>query len=734
MTLKNTTWIRSLWKCLLCALILSASPARAELSLCKVFSDGMVLQRDKPVKVWGWCTAGDTVTVTFAEQTKTAVADDTGRWDVALDPMAASAVNRAMNITTAQGGESKTIENILVGEVWISSGQSNMNWSIPKCDVNSRRTAANDELPDLRVFFIKCDQRYPPPSGKFHFEWKPQHDLPDTLQPAARWVEAGGSKLDEGGHPLRQVSAPAYFFARRLHLDLGVPVGLIDSSLGGSGIGPWCAPEGLATEPTDRSYYLDRLDPEKSEIIKEGRGHLNGEVGLYETFIHPLKGYAMRGMIWHQGESSANCALYEDHLRALVNGWRMVWEDPEFHAGIGQLYPYNAGPGYRWAETSWAQYRAGQHIPRAGSIVLNDHATLDDIHPQNKLASGERYAAWALSKVYEQGGLPQGPHPRKARWNAEGRRIEIDFDYVGEGLRLNAGEVPEEFRVRCADDAVYGCKAVISPDNKQIWLTSDHITEANHAVLVEHAWASHGNGVPNLVNSENLPLTLFKLAVRQDFTSTTLIEQDAQAGRAWQTSLRENVTSPYFLDNSYSFRLVDAPSWLKLTEGGILFGRPTDADLGLNTCRVELDDGDGRVVSATLKIQVVAAGSPLMVGWERGWYGHPDHKVAGVEAYFFGAHRLTGDNSQTYVGRVRRIGTWGSQDLHPLPQTSWWVCRIEKEGSVFDRQPYGRGDDPGGYLFRLYLSTPERGQNNPAIRRGRSHGLLQGGLQHARGE
>ena len=682
--MKNTTWIRSVWKCLLCALILSAGPAMAELSLCKVFSDGMVLQRDKPVKVWGWCTAGDTVTVTFAGQTKTAVTDDTGRWDVALDPMAASAVNRAMAITTAQSGESKTIENILVGEVWISSGQSNMNWGVSKCDTNSHRTAANDDLPNLRIFFIKCDQRYPPPSGGFHFEITPQNDLQDTLEPAPRWVEADGSKLF-GRNPsrsLRAVSGTGYFFARRLQLDLGVPVGLIDSSLGGSSIQPWCAPEGLATEPVDTGYYQDRLDPEGSKIEM---GHTNGKMGLYETFIHPIKGYAMRGMIWHQGESSANCALYEDRLRSLINGWRFVWDDPEFHAGIGQLYPYTEGASYRWVETSWAQYRAGQNIPLAGSIVLNDHGTLDDIHPRNKLASGERYAAWALSEVYEQGGLPQGPHPRKARWNAEHGRIEVDFDFVGEGLRLNAGTAPEEFRVRCADDAVYDCKAAISPDKKQIWLTSDHITEANQAVLVEHAWVAHGNGTPNVVNSENLPLTLCKIAVRQDFNSTTLIEQDAQAGRAWQASLRENVTFPYFLDNSYIFRLLDAPSWLKLTEGGTLYGTPTSDDLGLNTCRVELDDGDGRVVSAALKIHVVPAGAPMMVGWERGWCGPPDHKVAGVEASFLGRQRLTGHNNQAYVDNETFVasspdGTWGSQDIHPVPQTTWWICKIEKRG------------------------------------------------------
>ena len=668
-----------LWRVLGCALVLSASPAIAELRLCKIFSDGMVLQRDKPVKVWGWCTAGDTVTVTFAEQTKTAVADDTGRWDVALEPMAASAVNRAMTITTAQGGESKTIENILVGEVWISSGQSNMDWSILSCEANAQRLAASDSLPNLRVFFIKCDQRYPPPAGPggFRIEPKPQNALPDGLHPAPQWVEADGSKFQNGEHnSLREIAASGYFFARRLHLALGVPVGLIDSSLGGSAIGPWCAPEGLATEPTDRSYYLDRLDPEKSKIPA---GLVNGGVGLYETFIYPIKGYALRGMIWHQGESTANGALYEDHARALVNGWRMVWNDPDIHAGIGQLYPFTAGPGYRWVETSWAQYRAGQHIPLAGSIVLNDHGDLDDIHPRNKLASGERYAAWALSEVYERGGLPQGPHPRKARWNAENQRIEIDFDLIGEGLRLNTGEAPEEFRVRCADDAVYDCQAAISPDKKQIWLTSDQITEANPALLVEHGWVSRGNATPNVVNSDNHPLTVCKIAIRQDFTAATLTEQDAQADRAWQASLRENVTAPYFLDSSYSFRLVDAPSWLKLTESGILYGLPTEADLGLNTCKVELDDGDGRVASATLQVHVVPAGSLQMVGWERGWYGYPDHQVAGVEAFFFGAHPLTADNSQTYVDSSAD-GTWGSQSIYPQPETTWWVSRIQKQG------------------------------------------------------
>ncbi len=673
------------------------SVAHATLTMPKIFNDYMVLQREKPVKVWGWCAPVDTVTVTFAGQVKQAVADASGRWIVVLDPMEASFENRTMTISTALG-DSRSITHILVGEVWLSSGQSNMNWSIAKCQPDNVAIATGDNLPFLRLFFIKCDQRYPDSSGDFHFEVEPQDDLPDTLNPAPQWIYANGDLY--GVPSLNQFSGPAYFFARQLQLKLGVPVGMIDSSLGGSSIEPWIAPEGLATEPLEWDYYLDRLDPVGSGLQM---GHLNGEVGLYETFIYPIRGFAMRGMIWHQGESSANCLLYENQFRALINGWRIVWGDPELYAGVGQLYPYTPG-GERWPPTSWGQYRAGQRIPRAGSIVLNDHGNLDDIHPRNKYATGKRFAAWALSEVYEQGNLPQGPHPRKARWDAANNRIVIDFDYVGEGLHLNSGTAPEEFRVRCADDNVYPCTGQISPDQTQVWLTCPEITGSNPALMVEHAWQSSSD-TPNVVNSDDHPLTLCKIAVREDFTTATVVEQDAQVNTAFQADLTENVTEAYFFDDSFTFRLVGAPAWLSVSEDGMLYGTPGNGDLGLNTCTVELDDGDGRVVQAPLQINVVPVGSPLMIGWERGAFGSPDRKVAGADAVFHAALYLNGMNSQQYApAGFSQDGTWGSQAVNPPARTKGLFIKIEHSAEFSITNNTGADMVLDGIYFD-YIST-----------------------------
>ncbi len=661
---------------LLLALLGLGTAAHATLTMPKIFNDNMVLQRNKSVKIWGWCAAGDTVTVTFDGQVQQAVADAAGRWDVELDPMPANAVNQNMTITTALG-DSRTISNVLVGEVWLDSGQSNMNWALYKCDANSIATANADNLPNLRLFFVKCDQRYdangnPDPQGDFLFSLDPLDDFQPNLSPAPQWVSATTDVIPWGNNdPLSSFSGPGYFFARRLQLELGVPVGMIDVSLGGSSIEPWCAPEGLAEEPNEWTYLQKRLDPAGSAIPM---GSHAAEMGLYESFIHPIQGFTMRGFIWHQGEGNqGDCERYNDKLRALAKGWRKIWDDETLYMGVGQLYPYTAnyGDDYSWVRTSWGQYRAGQQIPLSGSIVLNDHGTLGDIHPQNKLATGERYAAWARSEVYEQGNLEQGPNPIKARWDDSNSRVVIDFEYIGGGLGLNKGTAPEEFRVRCADDQVYDCTAQISPDLTQIWLSSANISAGNPAVMVEHAWATRGDAQPNVVNSENHPLTLFRMAVIQDFYASAITEQDAQVDTPYQADLSDEVTVPYYLDKSFTFRLVGAPGWLHVTESGMLYGTPDSSDLGANSCTVELDDGAGRVVSAALNIAVVAVGSPLMVGWDRGLCGPAHHKVAGVDAVFLG-----GTHHEDYVSNPTD-GTWGGQSMNPPAQAHGLVSKVD---------------------------------------------------------
>jgi sialate O-acetylesterase len=497
------------------ALILLAQPAAAEVKLSPLFQHGAVLQREKPVPVWGHATAGKSVTVTFGGQTKTTTADPLGRWLVTLDALTASAESRVLAVTE-EGQPAVQVEDVLVGEVWLGSGQSNMEWRVANSRQEDQAIAAAGPLPLMRLFDV--------PKALNHLRQ-------DSVN--AKWTPT----TPETAH---NFSAVAYFFGKQLTEELKVPVGMIHSSWGGSRIEPWFAEEGLegidelATMRADRlakspgfpefdqpfRTYVSKvrdwtevaakaLDsglpaptmPTAPELLKLGSG---ADTGTYQAMIHPLSPYALRGFLWYQGESNnGEGMLYTAKMKALIAGWRTRFAAPEAPFLFVQLAPYNYGdarkydlPGIWWAQQETLKF------PHTGMAVTNDIGNVRDIHPTNKSEVGRRLALWALADTYGKDVVKSGP--LFSQFKVDGSSITIAFEHTGSGLKTRDGKAPTLFEIAGVDGNYHPAEAKISSDGKSIQLTSPTVSKPDRA---RFGWSQDAE--PNLMNQEGLPAASF---------------------------------------------------------------------------------------------------------------------------------------------------------------------------------------------------------------------------------
>jgi len=410
--------MRRLWIAL--SAVLLAISSFAELKLPALFSDGMVLQRDQQVPVWGWTDAGEEVTVSFGEQSVSGKADQDGKFMVRLKKMEASAEPRLLKIVS--GDDSAEVRNVLVGEVWLCSGQSNMQWPVHRAlDFEKEQAAANHPL--LRMFLT---------------------------------VEATSQKLEDNcsgswnvctPETVGDFSATAYFFGRDLQAVLDVPVGLVRSCWGGTRIESWMSPDFIRQNPDTvarveqfekqaQSYDQEaetekytRLKAEWDKAKAEGtplprrpwpKRHPHKDPNypgcLYNAMINPLVPYGMRGAIWYQGEANAGSveqALnYRNLLDTMVTEWRSDWDD-EFPFYAVQLVNFMK-PQKKPSETSgWVMIRESfltfhKEFPKAGMAVGIDVGEETNIHPSNKQAIGKRLAHQALAKTYGKDGVAGG--------------------------------------------------------------------------------------------------------------------------------------------------------------------------------------------------------------------------------------------------------------------------------------------------------------------------------------
>lgn len=470
---------------LLTSVVLGSPAARAEVTLPSIIGSQMVLQRDMPCPVWGWAAEGEEVTVEFAGQRHTTRAGAGGKWMVRLEPEAANAQPQAMTI---RGRNTLVLDDVLVGEVWLCSGQSNMEWPV------SRAANAEEEISaaqHARIRHIKIPHR--------------ASDKPEDNAASDGWQVCSPQSV--GGF-----TAVGYYFGRALLRELDVPVGLIGSNWGGTRIEPWTPPEGFRQVPAlaeiaqkldtfpARVTQKDPKDPARTTTTIDHQSPL----ALYNGMIHPLLPFAIRGAIWYQGESNnGEGMLYFEKMKALIGGWRSVWNRPDMPFYYVQLAPFRYGNRDSQALAGiWEAQTAALSIPHTGMAVTTDIGNTTDIHPTNKQEVGRRLALCALAGTYGKSGLIySGPLYRQMQ--IEGSKVRLLFDHTGGGLVSRDGRPLTHFTVAGADGDFVEARAEI--DGNTILVHSDQVARP---VAVRFAW--HQEAEPNLANKEGLPASPFR--------------------------------------------------------------------------------------------------------------------------------------------------------------------------------------------------------------------------------
>ena len=492
--------------------------ARAEVRLPKVFASHMVLQQEKPLAIWGWAEPKETVTVTLSTGSQQVQANEHGEWKATLPAMKAG----GPYTLTVNGSSKIEFEDVMIGEVWLCSGQSNMEMGIGMC-LDAEKEIAAADYPGIRLLMVTKS-------------WKPepQNDIEGT------WKVCSPKTIAEGGWG--GFSACAYYFGRELHKKLGVAVGLIDSSWGGTRIEPWTPPEGFAAVPALKKEYemVELGDPQSAlhqqrleQFLKETEQWLGAArqalternlvpamptypaellpphdlqqaTALYNGMIHPIHPFALRGAIWYQGESNATEGmLYAEHMKALIAGWRQLWGEGEFPFYFVQIAPFTYGFNPEVIGEFWEAQTAAQAIPTTGMAVITDIGNLKDIHPKNKQEVGRRLALWALAKTYGQEKQEYSGPTFKAM-TIEGDKLRVTFDHVGGGLASRDGQPLSWFEVIDADDGGF-VKADARIDGAAVVLSAP---EVKHPVAMRFAWGMLAE--PNLMNAEGLPAGAFR--------------------------------------------------------------------------------------------------------------------------------------------------------------------------------------------------------------------------------
>ena len=491
---------------LITSLCLTQSTVFADVKLPHVIGSNMVLQRDIPVLIWGWADADEEITVMLGEHKVSTKADAKGNWQVKFPAMSAGGPHQM----TVSGKNTIELTNVLVGEVWICSGQSNMALSVSRSN-NGEAEIASANYPQIRLFHVPKKPSGLPASD-VNAVWRPTE--PDTI---------------------KNFSAVAYFFGRKLHKELGVPIGLINTSWGGTRIEPWTPPIGFDSVPKLRSIhqeiqethsnYRKELVQRLEEIeawVQETRNALAKDqpifpmpenphplnhhakpTGLYNGMVYPLVPFAMRGVIWYQGESNLQDGLmYHEKMKALINGWREVWGQGDFPFYFVQLAPFEYETDPLALPQIWEAQTETLSIPDTGMAVITDIGNLKNIHPRNKQEVGVRLALWALAKTYERSNLVySGPLYKSMK--AKGNTIRIGFNHVGGGLTPRDGKPLTWFEIAGKDKSFVSAQAKIDGDEVVVW--SDTVIEP---VAVRFGW--HQEAEPNLMNKEGLPASPFR--------------------------------------------------------------------------------------------------------------------------------------------------------------------------------------------------------------------------------
>ena len=478
---------------LLTSLALSLPAVRADVVLSSIISNGMVLQRGVPAPVWGWAGAGEEVTVEFGGQVKKAMPGPDRKWMVDLDPLEASATPRSMTIS---GKNKILLENILVGEVWIAAGQSNMDWTFHQIDPAEREFAESQkENPLIRAFHV-------------HKNLKAGIPMDDT---AGVWKDAAQMVVGPNS-----VSAVGFFFALDLAKSLGIPVAILDVNWGGQKIEPFLAPEGykavgLPFKEPDRSVFTGPQAPPnglKTAFNVPRNQYGNAENFIYNAMVAPLAPYAVQGTIWYQGESNRGSEDYLKKLQALSAGWSQVFRVNDMPLLMVQIAPFDYSKGKDLsssllADTIWAaQYQAAETIPGVAVVPIHDtNIAIKNIHPKHKRTVGERLAASALKNQYQKSGVVASA-PRFQSASREGSRVVVSFSGILNGLTTTDGKAPSWFEL--SSDGVSFVPAQAELQGNTVLVSAESIPEPK---FVRMGWLD--TAIPNLKDKDAWPVFAF---------------------------------------------------------------------------------------------------------------------------------------------------------------------------------------------------------------------------------
>jgi sialate O-acetylesterase len=493
------------------ALTLTAGPLRAELKLASPFTAHMVLQREMKVPVWGTAEVNEKVTVEFAGQKKSVTAGTDGKWRVDLDSLAVSEEGRTLTVSGSRTAQPVKLDDVLVGEVWLASGQSNMEFTMSK-KIKSFAGVTNEEqeiaaanYPTIRMFTGAGTKTYSPQSSVAG-EW--QVCRPETA-PA--------------------FSAVGYFFARDLQKEIKVPVGIVTLAFGASTAEAWIRRETLAADPQLKPF-LDRFDaaveafrtnpppaaaPDDASATNAAPGarrrgnrsrdpvqDQHNATVLFNGMIAPVAPFAMRGAIWYQGESivggAAGRALYPRVQETLIRDWRALWGEGDFPFYIVQLAGQEAESNSPWVREAQATVLA---LPHTGMAVTTDIGEAKNVHPRNKQDVGDRLARIALAGTYGRKLESSGPMYESMR--VEGDTIRVRFSHLGGGLVARGGTL-RWFVIAGADMKFVAANARIDGDT--VIVSNPNVTAP---VAVRYAWVNFPDGC-NLYNAAGLPAPQFR--------------------------------------------------------------------------------------------------------------------------------------------------------------------------------------------------------------------------------
>ena len=514
---------------------------------------------------------------------------------VKLAPMKADAKAAEMKISCPGGN--RTITDILVGEVWLCSGQSNMAWTVGNSAKGKEMVAAANN-PSIRL--LNIPRR---PAGY------PRHGFSATWQ---RCTPATVSTF----------SAVGYYFGLELFDALKVPVGLIESAWGGTRIEPWTPPAGFAMVPQTKTYlyqiaaankeyqaqlkkclpYMDKWLAQAREDLAAGKNikplepaypvhKLNSRTmptGLYNGMIAPLVPFAMRGAVWYQGESNlADGMNYFYKMDALIKGWRKLWNESDFPFYFVQIAPYRYGAARSLPALWEGQYRAAERIKNCDLVFPGDVGNIRDIHPRRKYPVGKRLALLALVNTYGKK-IAGFKSPAFESLKVDGNKLVISFKNLETGLKTNDGKAPAEFMIAGKDEKYYPARAEIKGDT--VVLSSDKVAAP---VSAKYAW--HNLAVPNLISSAGLPVLPFQTIEKKDNLAygKPYISSDKNL-RGWDNGLtdgywgisRDNCFATKNTDEFPKFVTIDLKEVAELTKvklGVPPFGSTKTVDIEVST-------------------------------------------------------------------------------------------------------------------------------------------------------